>query len=240
MKTTVVRTSRGSVSVSTPGLTEGPVAVLLHGAFRNAGFLVPLGERLGRDVVYGHLPGHAGAPRFVDYSVEAMAQAFAEVIGSSLLRDRPVTVIGESLGAVVALGIGGYNLPNLRSVVCVDPFFSTAKLWMLPALARKAEHPDLEQLLDDVFGYPDGDRIYYPLLGRLQVPARIITGDVPLFPQRPVEGVPCLMDAVDAWMIERAPRATLERLMGGHNLIDTNPEGVAGLVSPTLRTPAPG
>ena len=116
------------------------------------------------------------------------------------------------MGGLVALALGGREDPGpIRAVLAADPPLTTAKLWNVAANFRRAmaQKPDdqfLVSFASEVFGITATDleeRIYYPFLGALRVPALIVTGDIPLLPPRPLNRVACLFDEVDRFVVEK-------------------------------------
>ena len=211
-----------------------PVVVMLHGALRNSAPLVPWLPALERDfeLLFIDLPGHGQAPELYPVSVENFARNIGDAI-SSLLAGREVMVIGESLGGLIALCLGGLDLPMLRCVFAADPPLSMAKQWQVTHAVREhakaARGKFWTEFAFNIFGVTEdgldpADRIYYPLLQRLAVPACILTGDVPLFPVRASAATPCLIDAVDEDAILRYSngKAVLRRVEGCGHLVLTD------------------
>jgi hypothetical protein len=57
----------------------------------------------------------------------------------------------------------------------------------------------------------------------------VVTGDVPMRPQRKMPPVPCCLDEDDLVRL-RNLGCRVERVKGGHDLINDNPAAVAALV----------
>jgi pimeloyl-ACP methyl ester carboxylesterase len=211
-----------------------PLVVMLHGALRHsgvlAGWVAQLEPRFG--VLLVDLPGHGRSPPCGTASV----RSFAENIGDALepfIRNRPTLVVGESLGGLIALALGGINPPSVKGVIAADPPLTTAKLWhVVDALkSAKAAYPDnrfIQEFARNIFGVGDGgeaiERNYYPILGDLRIPGLVMTGDLPLFPRRAVNGTPCLLDDVDRWVIETvfSDKVTLTQVPGSGHLLLTD------------------
>lgn len=189
--------------------SDRPVVLLLHGSMRNASVLAPWAERLDAeaDVVLFDLPGHGRSDPIARASVTGLANQVFMALKAAFPRRR-VLLVGESLGGTVALAIGSVAQSPVKAILAADPPITTAKLWSVAQAHRKAmarASPDafVHRLAREVFGLtPDGveERIYYPLIGRLQVPTVIATGDVPLLPPRRISGVTSLFDPVDQFV----------------------------------------
>ena len=193
-----------------------PVLLVLHGALRNAEVLM---QRFAPwsasfDIVFADLPGHGRSSPVLPATVEAFALRAGSAMQAKF-PGRDLFVLGESLGGLVALAMGGQGWPCLRGVIAADPPLTTAKLWHVAqavrtALTRSPGHPFMESFAAEIFGIAraavPAERIYYPVLDRLRVPALMLTGDTPLLPPRQTASVPCVMDEVDRFVIERLYR----------------------------------
>lgn len=198
-----------------------PAILLIHGAFRAASTLLSWQDRLP-NVVFANLPGHGGAPVLETASLEAWTEALSQAVAVAL--PRPVLAVGESLGGLVALGLRGVG-----GVVAFDPFFRTDDLWpvraaMAAALARGKANPAAAILAPG--------RSYYAQLDRLSAPAEVVTGDIPLLPERSLERSPCLLQEADVARLEG--RVRLTRTSGGHNLLDEAPEACREIILAAL------
>lgn len=202
-----------------------PVAVLLHGALGAAGVLaacLPV-FAAGFEPVLCDLPGHGRSPPVAAPSVELFGRAVAAAV-EARFPGRPVLLVGESLGGLVALDAAA-RLPGALAVVAVDPPLSTAKQWHVGAAFHRclAENPGnrfLAEFAWNVFGIRADtavieERLYYPLLERVRRPALLLTGDVPLGLPRPMEAVACCLDAVDRFIVERQFAGTALRVVPG-------------------------
>ena len=190
---------------------DRPVVVFLHGALRYAAMLEFWAGSLGEaaDVVLLDLPGHGASPPQDDASLDAMADTVDSAIRLNLA-GRRVLLVGESIGGTIALRIGGGPEGPVKAILAADPPLTTAKLWNVAASFRQAferepQNAFLRRFARDAFGLADDgveERIYYPLLGRLRMPATILTGDIPLMPPRPVVGATSVFDAVDRFVAD--------------------------------------
>ncbi len=238
MRTVLVNTRVGQVAFTELSNTGLPVAALMYGLFRGSESLAPLIDRIeGADVVVVHQPGHSGAPELEEVGVTPFAQAVAVGL-QTLLADRRVVFAGESLGGLIGLAVGSYKIPCLHSVMAFDPFFTTRKLWPIHRQTADAwPIPSAPLLLDRIFGAGSGpaeERDYRPVLQNLVVPATVVTGDIPLFPERDLDRSPCLMDEEDCAAVD-ASSASLIRLRGGHRLLEECPDPCAELLNQLIR-----
>lgn len=91
---------------------DGPLLVLIHGLGATAGVWSAM---LAKPRWHGRwiapdLPGHGGSDHSGDYSVDALASAIGELIEAEH-RGEAVTIIGHSLGGLVAIALAGGELP---------------------------------------------------------------------------------------------------------------------------------
>lgn len=220
-----------------------PVVVLLHGALRQSGHLDQWVDQLEGvcDVVLLDLPGHGRSVAHGPASVAGMAETLHEAICSNL-SGRNVLIVGESVGGTIALAIAGLReLGPVRAVFAADPPMTTAKLWSVARAfqeARFAASPEgfVERFGRETFGLFDGgieEIIYYPLIGALRTPAVIATGDIPLLPPRWLDGVTCLFDPVDHFVVETfyPGKVTVEQIHGcGHLLLIDAPSACRAII----------
>jgi hypothetical protein len=207
-----VETALGRVPIWGDFQSDRRLVLGIRGAHADEDQLADLGPP-DCDLALVHLPGFF-SPSLQAISIGVFVAAFDEVIRLKFPR-RDITAVGISTGALVALGL---RSPEVRRVLAVEPFFSTAKLWPLrehfTALLRQHQQPLLHQWVDAIFGYRlDGvtDRDYRSL----DIPPRpvlALVGDVPLQPFRTIYGLPSLTDEED-----RA-RFKCKVVPGGHNL----------------------
>jgi len=220
-----------ALTLMTSGVKDLPIALLLHGAQRNRSVMVRVGEALSErfDVALCDLPGHGESETPIDVSVDDYA---LEIVHLLLLRfpGRPVLLIGESIGGVIGLRAAADPRLDIRWLVLLDPPLTTAKQWHIRANSLKAmrqEASPFRRLFSAaMFGVFDQDRqedrIYYDLLADLQAPCLILTGDLPLHPQRESPKPMCCLDATDFWVIQKsyADKVLLARVKGaGHTVL---------------------
>lgn len=193
--------------------SQRPVALILHGALRDASALFHWVRLLDThfDVVFVDLPGHGSSPSIEEVSVESFAANIGDAVRGTLA-GREIVIIGESISGLIAIAMGDGSIAEIRAVVGVDPPFAMRKLYATAQAMMRviAEAPGVAFVADfalNFFGvHPDGvleERLYYDLIGALRVPSLILTGDF-LMPPVPVatQNMPCLMDLVDKYVIE--------------------------------------
>ncbi|GAO38716.1 hypothetical protein SCH01S_19_00200 [Sphingomonas changbaiensis NBRC 104936] len=100
---------RGGLAYERGG-TDGPLLVLIHGLGATAGvWSSMLAEPHGRWIA-PDLPGHGGSDHGGGYSVEALAAAIGGLIEAER-EGQEVTILGHSLGGLVAIALAGSGLP---------------------------------------------------------------------------------------------------------------------------------
>ncbi len=176
----------------------------------------PLAGRLP-NCVFGHLPAH-GVPALQATDLDQWSRAFATA-AAAYFAGRPTVLVGESLGALVCLGMARFPVPGFRSVVAVEPPLSFS--W---PLEQTQMPPWLKAMLR-------GD--HRPLVTSSRVPVTVVAGDAPLLPPRPLERTPSLLSEADRAGL--ANLADLEVVPGGHQLMTENPEACAAVVRRHLR-----
>ncbi len=214
-----------------------PLVVGILGAFaieRGSLFHVPP-HIPGADMVVGHLPGNH-TPALSAASVQIYSAAFSHVIATEFAGRRVVS-LGASIGGLVVLGL---TAPQIVRSVVMEPVLTTAKLWpLIPFMrGRLQAAPDdrvLADFIEGVFGLGANglvDRRYEDLLERLAVPTRVIVGGQPLYPQRPVQKLPSLVDEPERELLRRHPLIDYSvAQQAGHNV----PQEASGEMLAALR-----
>lgn len=194
-----------------------PVVVLITGAFAEFDVLDGLSGALdGVDIWRSHLPGNH-SPALAATSVGAYAAAFSHAL-KTRLADRPVVVLGLSVGALVALGV---RAPNVQRLVLVEPPVLTAGLWMLRLIDEQAP-PGNEAFLWNILGIgPNGyePRDYTGMVRELTTPALVMIGEEPVGVERPFTLQPSMI--TDAAREALAANPNIEIVMAagaGHNV----------------------
>lgn len=213
-----VRTSLGNLSLlldRPPSASQRPVVLMLHGLMRDAVNLADWYDIIPSsfDLVIADLPGHGRSPAQGPATVEAVAQRLRETISRHFAK-RSVAVVGESVGALVALALGDGKLPEIRGVIAAEPPLTVCKLWpVVTYLTTKIkEVPDGDYrrtLFSDLLGYEGENQmremVYYDLVRNARVPTLVLAGDMPLWPAwRTIdfrEKIPSLIDDVDRYFL---------------------------------------
>lgn len=212
---------RQVVGVGPKDLTTSsrPVALFLHGAFSAASGLGRWVERLDDrcDVVLGCLPGHQLAERYDTPAVEPVAGSFLTFL-RLLAPGRPATVVGESLGGLIALAMGASG--QVRRVVAAEPPLRTDTLWQLDEIAAEVERRGHGEIVAAARAML-APRDHRPLLKGLVVPADVIAGEDWSAERAAVvvDTLPSLLDPDSREAVAKTPLARLHVVPGGHALL---------------------
>ena len=109
------------------------------------------------DVVLCELPGHGASEPCAEVSLTAFAEEVAGLLDTALARAPVVTLIGESLGGLVALALARIRPERLRNIILVDVPFQLTR----PALAvgiaeawRAAGRPPyVRRICNEIMGF---------------------------------------------------------------------------------------
>lgn len=170
----------------------GPVLLAILGAF------APVDHQWsdfpdefpGRPVYVATLPGHGGSPALEDSSLAAMAKAFDHVMGV-VAPGRAILALGNSVGGLVACAM---DTPADR--LLLDPPICGHKVWPCTDMFRRIwrEEPQHRAFLHEVFGLTETGVEPRDHLHLVRPPARALVGAVPLYPERPFDQTPSLVD----------------------------------------------
>ncbi|WP_140719206.1 alpha/beta fold hydrolase [Pseudomonas sp. Hp2] len=98
-----------------------PSVVLLHGIWNPAWWLLPLARRLRREGFEVQLFGYNGALAGPDAAVQALVRYLGRLGGG------PVSLVGHSLGGLVALEAARRGAPGVEKIVCLgSPLLGSA------------------------------------------------------------------------------------------------------------------
>jgi hypothetical protein len=217
-----------------------PALLAVNGSFPGPDYLHDLPGRFpGANVLFVSLPG-MGVP-WTSTTGPDMVRGLTEA-ATLLFRDLPLVVFGASTGNLVALGM---QMPNIVRKVSLEPFLSTANLWPFIAWARNymRRNPNeswAREYLWNVFGIGLDDlenRDYSSLVDRIDVPTDVVTGTVPLLPQRRLSVWPSLCSQEARALLSAHPLVTMHEgpAGSGHNTGDAGHEQVLGLMLAGLR-----
>lgn len=117
------------------GGSDGPALVLLHGLGATGAVWLEAAEAWQGTWVVPDLPGHGRSAPLPEYSFDSLAAALAPVVPA----DRPVAVLGHSLGGVVALALGSGRYGPPVGAVCG---LGIKVRWSEQELAKAAELSD--------------------------------------------------------------------------------------------------
>jgi pimeloyl-ACP methyl ester carboxylesterase len=213
-----------------------PALVMFPGVSRSPVQLAEWPARLPEaDVFLAGLPGVNQVPPWKETSLTNLVQAFAGTISRNL-SGRPIHLAGESLGGLIALGLGTY--PWASSVTAFDPPLRTGKLWPQREAVANSIDPLPWETIEGVLGIRrDGsfvDRSYLPMLAGLKCPTTIVAGTEALWPERPVLVSPSIIDDEDFEALRAYP-VDVQRIDGGHLLLVDNPGVCQMLLRETIR-----
>lgn len=213
LRHTAVSTRLGQVWITSRSLKPGPAVFLIHGAMQSADAISHM-TNLVPNCVLGHLPGH-GVPSLSDETVDGWSKAFA-VAASTYFGDREIILSGESLGALICLGMGRFQLPSFRAVVAFEPPLTPS--W---PIGRAALAEPMATMLKQSYG---------DLLAACRLPVTIVAGRTPLEPERELSSTPSLLS--------RSEKETLHPLIvdGGHQLLSENPGACAKLLNDAVQS----
>ena len=216
MKRLFVDTSRGQLKFAVEEPTNRPLVLFIHGFSRCPAHLAGWRALLpDADVWFAYLPGHQ-APDLNTLSLPAWSQAYREA-AQVLFRGRDVTVVGESLGALVAL-----SLPASR-VIAVEPLLQTR--WPTLISLRMMGDALEPRYRHAFFTHPHHD-----VLSAIQAPTTVLAGSSLMgVNPRSMPRPPSVLTDEDLDLFRANPLVTVQRIPGGHGLLDDNPDDVRRL-----------
>ncbi|WP_332768114.1 alpha/beta fold hydrolase [Phenylobacterium sp.] len=230
------------------GAAGNGVLLVIPGAFRNAESIAPFADLIAKyaTTVSTSLPGFGGSAPLTRNSVASFAENYLEAL-VQLYPDRSITILGESLGGLVALNLAQIAPTGLIArVIALDPPLSTAKLWpvqqvLAQTFARQPHYKPLDEFAREIFGMSrDGqitDLTYFHLLAYAGVPVEVATGAEPLFPVRDPNVRPCLIDQTDLHILSALEHVRVHRIAGAnHVLVESAPAECEALVRNALQT----
>lgn len=198
-----VPTSHGEVSLIFGPLARTEVLAIIHGAARRSLQLKPWAER---GAVLVELPGHGQAP-MIEAKVEVWAAAFQAAL-RQLWQAQPMTLVGESLGGVIAL-----HMDAERRILLDPPMEPT------PAVAHEIRYGNVAPWLQPLITSD-----YWPLLDSQGQGVEAVCATDGILPQ-------AARDRLSAH-----PNVAYGEMPGGHVLLDDNPQAVLRLIHDGIRS----
>lgn len=192
-----VPTPHGEVSLVFDRVARTEVLAVIHGAARRSLQLKPWAER---GAVLVELPGHGQAP-MIEAKVEVWAAAFQAAL-RQLWPSQPLTLVGESLGGVIAL-----HMAAQRRILLDPPMEAT------PAVAHEIRYGNVAPWLRPMITSD-----HWPLLDSQRQRVEAVCASDGILPQT----------ARDRLSVH--PMVDYSEMPGGHVLLDENPEGVLRLI----------
>ena len=192
-----VPTALGDVSLVFEMKPREDVVVIIHGAGRIA---FQLKDWLANDVVLAELPGHDAAPPIteeLDVFSDALDQAIRYV-----WPDKPITLVGESLGSIVALQ------SRADRKILVDP-----PMELTPDVDQEMKVGFITEWLK-----PHLRKSYWHLLDQQSRPVDAICASRSILPPQAIQ------------RLRIHPNIRFHLIDGGHVLMKDNPEGIARIL----------
>lgn len=217
--------------------SSGPILLLLHGAFRHAVGLLDLYRVLAKniDCALIDLPGHGNSPAFGATHPSAMAQRLAEPI-NTMFKHRPVFIVGESAGGIVALELASFGFINVCGIVLGDvplsPWNSSQLARsLIDAISRQADQEFAWKFSEDFFGIKSNEqydkREYYELMKSVKIPMLALAGT-----RKNIDDGSLMTDEDISFIKDlNNPLISLEFLDAGHLIFNESTEMAAELIT---------
>ncbi|WP_419343126.1 alpha/beta fold hydrolase [Achromobacter sp. PD1] len=218
------------------GWREGRATwIVLHGSLGSIATVQGFESHLpDANLLFVDMPGCGASTAPLDMSVNG----FVDELLPALLAAAPsgFGMLGVSFGGSVSLEIAR-RTPLCKQVVLLDTPFSAAKLWHNHAFLRGAiaARPDdryLRSFALEIYGVTPTaavERDYWSLMDGVVQSVTVVTGNVSMQPPRQMPPVPCCLDEDDLMRLD-ALGCRLERIPGGHDLINDSPAAVAAVL----------
>ncbi|WPL15031.1 MULTISPECIES: alpha/beta fold hydrolase [Thiorhodovibrio] len=226
------------------GQNGAPPLLLIPGALTAAQGLLPVAHVLAQRYRVGVLDVSVPIGGGDCFTLPQAVTLAANAVHHLAERDaeKPL-VIGESAGGLIGLELARTHPALLAGLVLADPPLAPAKLWHVRAAMQQAISPAPAAELTltvrffadyarELFGYAvaagetDTEPLYFDAVAQCHAPVLILTGEEPLWPMRQSARVPCCLDALDSWVLERIGKSvSVQRLPGGdHILLRRHPQ----------------
>ncbi|MDH0685270.1 alpha/beta fold hydrolase [Achromobacter animicus] len=212
-----------------------PTWVVLHGSLGSIETVEQIEPHLSdANLLFADLPGFGASSAALEMSVKGFADELLPALLSALPAD--FGILGASFGGSVGLEIAR-RTTRCTQVVLLDSPFTAAKQWhnhefLRGAISQRPDDRYLRSFALEIYGVTPiavVERDYWPLLEGVSQPVTVVTGNVPMQPPRSMPPVPCCLDEDDLARLQELGH-TVERVAGGHDLINDNPEAVAAVV----------
>jgi pimeloyl-ACP methyl ester carboxylesterase len=150
------------------------------------------------DVILCELPGHGDSAPVQEVSLDSFAAVYARLIDHHIPSCWPLTVIGESLGGLVALRLARLRADRVARLVLLDPPLVLTRppvRALLGRVWRSGGSPYQRRILQTIFGFDPAtealhvERPMYDLLHGLTVPTMLLAGSE-AHRHRPPGGLP--------------------------------------------------
>jgi hypothetical protein len=232
LQMTSVRTASADIHLYSGPIRGGALVLAICGTLGRYSQFSQLVDLLPEaDVAIVELPGVTW-PFAGEVSVQGYAAVFRGLLEA---RDasRPVTLVGASVGGLVAL-----TLSDLGEVVALDPPLSPADLWpierLFSGMARTGRLNDAARdMVSRIFGY-GGEApkpTYHHIFDGLARPVMVLAGGVPLDPPRPLEALPGLVTEDDEAFLRAHALVGFERIADcGHDILKDRPDRVVAAI----------
>jgi pimeloyl-ACP methyl ester carboxylesterase len=124
---------------------EGPPVILLHGmgaSFHDWRYLTPALSGAGFRAFAPDLMGHGSSHKPESPEAYNFANLYASLEAwiEELELERPITLVGHSLGGILAIQYARKQPDRVKSIALIDPFFDFDQLSPLMRLANRNSH----------------------------------------------------------------------------------------------------
>jgi len=220
-----------------------PKLLVIPGSYGEAARLAPALARAFGDAFDWLCPDmHASRPDadFGDPRPEAAAELLGK-LAQAHFKGQPYGVLGISIGGVIAAHLAAARPDAVRAVALDDPSILTAQQWRVRSDVRElvATMPTghwrsrCEEFARRALGFDPGTGRILPLdhtgiFARVTAPTLIVCGDVPLMPERKIDGLISYFDPDSEAQLRAAyggPFLSMQRIAGlGHWCLVMAPE----------------
>lgn len=216
--------------------SEYPTWVVLHGSLGEISSVIGIANHLNdKNLLFIDLPGCGESSLPPEMTIDSIANELSFAIAQ--LVDGPYRILGASFGGAVGLKIANEE-KNCKGVVLIDTPMSAKKLWHNHIFLREMinKNPDnqfIRKFALEIYGVTEHatlEKDFWHLLDKVKVPIEFITGDISMTPIRSFQQVPVCLDEEDIVRLN-AVGIKINKVAGGHNLIQDNPQAIAKIVA---------